>query len=138
MSHNLGRKNQMIREISSHCDKNSTHNIRTNTDEYPYYAKISKKSQIQRYDHFDTHLWLIFMSSPIYWNLAKWDIFRDINISEEISIKTFTFCLGLFKELCLLNSRNIAFYFREKVTFQSNVINLKNVCKYLFTCILTN
>ena len=27
VSHNLGRKNQMIREISSHCDKNSAHNV---------------------------------------------------------------------------------------------------------------
>ena len=34
-SHNLGRKKQMIREISLHCDKNSTHNIGANTDEYP-------------------------------------------------------------------------------------------------------
>ena len=35
VSHNLGRKKQMIREISSHCDKNSAHNIGANTDEYP-------------------------------------------------------------------------------------------------------
>ena len=35
VSHNLGRKNQMIREISSHCDKNSAHDIGANTDEYP-------------------------------------------------------------------------------------------------------
>ena len=27
VSHNLGWKNQMIREISSHCDKNSAHNV---------------------------------------------------------------------------------------------------------------
>ena len=39
VSHNLGRKNQMGREISSHCDKNSSHNIGANTDEYPYWAK---------------------------------------------------------------------------------------------------
>ena len=37
VSHNLGWKNQMIRELSSHCDKNSAHNIGANTDEYPYY-----------------------------------------------------------------------------------------------------
>ena len=36
VSHNLGQKNQMIKEISSHCDKNSFHNIGANTDEYPY------------------------------------------------------------------------------------------------------
>ena len=41
VSHNLGRKNQMIREISSHCDKNSAHNIWANTDEYPYHAFYS-------------------------------------------------------------------------------------------------
>ena len=29
-------ENQMIKEISSNCDKNSAHNIRANTDE-PYY-----------------------------------------------------------------------------------------------------
>ena len=34
VSHKLGRKNQMTREISSHCDKNSSHNIGANTDEY--------------------------------------------------------------------------------------------------------
>ena len=28
-------ENQMEREISSHCDKNSSHNIGANTDEYP-------------------------------------------------------------------------------------------------------
>ena len=35
VSHNLGQKNQMIIEISSHCDKNSADNIEANTDEYP-------------------------------------------------------------------------------------------------------
>ena len=40
VNHNLGRKNQMTREISSHCDKNSSHNIGANTDKYPYYAAV--------------------------------------------------------------------------------------------------
>ena len=35
VSHNLNQKNQMTREISSYCDKNSSHNIGANTDEYP-------------------------------------------------------------------------------------------------------
>ena len=30
-----------------------------------HYAKISKKSQIKRYDHFDNHLWHMFMSSDL-------------------------------------------------------------------------
>ena len=38
VSHNLGWKNQIKREISTHYDKNSFHNIGANTDEYPYYA----------------------------------------------------------------------------------------------------
>ena len=42
VSHNLGRNNQIIREISSHCDKNSSHNIEANTDEYPYYVRKLK------------------------------------------------------------------------------------------------
>ena len=36
-----------------------------------HYAKISKRSQTQRYDHFDNHLWHMFMSFPICWNLAQ-------------------------------------------------------------------
>ena len=43
VSHNLGRKNQMIREISSHCDKNSAHNIEANTDEYPYCGEPERR-----------------------------------------------------------------------------------------------
>ena len=38
VSHNLGRKNQMIKETFSHCDKKYSHNIGANTDEYPYYG----------------------------------------------------------------------------------------------------
>ena len=31
-----GPENQMIKEMPSHCDKNSAHNIGDNTDKHPY------------------------------------------------------------------------------------------------------
>ena len=37
-------------------------------------CKTIKKSHIQRYDDFENHLLHMFMSSAIYWNLAKWSL----------------------------------------------------------------
>ena len=42
-----------------------------NTKKWNIMQKYKKKSQIQIYDLFDNHLWHMFMSSPIYWNLVK-------------------------------------------------------------------
>ena len=44
-----GPEYQMERGISSHCDKNSSHNIRANTDEYPYclYAYLKSNSKVE-------------------------------------------------------------------------------------------
>ena len=72
-------KNQMEREISSHCDKNSSHNIGANTDEHLYWinrclSTYSKSQTRLRYSQnlFTVGIWAFQLEKKSYKHLTAY------------------------------------------------------------------